>query len=103
IESAQDSIVIASAVMDSRPITEALIARKKANPALKIQIYVDMKSYISEFGHQKQLKEYNNCLKLVSENKKKPGDCNKGFSFGYQLQNNDIEVMYKTYAYRWDV
>jgi phosphatidylserine/phosphatidylglycerophosphate/cardiolipin synthase-like enzyme len=101
IQKAEKHIKIASAVMDSRPVAEALIAKKKANPNLSIQVYMDMKSYISNFSNGTQKQNYKKCLDKVASGRSKPEECNNNYSFGPDLEAANIDVMYKVYAYRF--
>ncbi len=101
IKSATRSIHIASGHLRSRPIAEALIAR--AQDGLDIRVYLDGQEYISASAHREQELRRATCLANAGAREPKIRRCNnKGFLFGYQLGNSNIDVRYKYYAYRWD-
>lgn len=102
IERADSSILIASGHLRSRPIAEALIAKRAADPDLEIRVLLDGQEYISEWYHGAQLDELDDCLAAAGTSESKIRGClDKGFLFGYQVGQSDIDVRYKYYAYRW--
>jgi phosphatidylserine/phosphatidylglycerophosphate/cardiolipin synthase-like enzyme len=103
INGATRSIHIASGHLRSREVAEALIARKKANPALDVRVYLDGQEYISEYTHQAQLAKVQTCLAAAGDSAAKKRSClDNDFLFGYQVGTEGIDVRYKYYAYRWD-
>jgi phosphatidylserine/phosphatidylglycerophosphate/cardiolipin synthase-like enzyme len=103
INGATRSIHIASGHLRSREVAEALIARKKANPALDVRVYLDGQEYISEYTHQAQLAKVQTCLAAAGDSAAKRRSClDNDFLFGYQVGTEGIDVRYKYYAYRWD-
>lgn len=103
IAGAQKSIHIASGHLRSRPVSEALIAKKKASPDLDIRVYLDGQEYISETSHDFQVRDVQACLVKAGDSDAKKRTClDKGFLFGHQLGTEGIDVRYKYYAYRWD-
>lgn len=103
INSATSSIHIASGHMRSRPVAEALIAKKQASPNIDIKVYLDAQEYISKSGDAKQKADLESCIAAAGDNESKKRDCtDKGFLFGYELGSAGIDVRYKYYAYRWD-
>lgn len=102
IQGAQRSIKIASGHLRSRPVAEALIAKKQAMPAIDIKVYLDGQEYIAKGTHDIQIAELNECLAAASTDAKRRACTDKGFLFGYQIGQAGIEVRYKYYAYRWD-
>jgi phosphatidylserine/phosphatidylglycerophosphate/cardiolipin synthase-like enzyme len=104
ILSAQSSIHIASGHLRSRPVSEALMAAKKARPTLDIRVYLDGQEYISASGDNEQLANLDACLKSAGDSESKKRDCtDKGFLFSYEVSQAGIELRYKYYAYRWDM
>lgn len=103
IKSARKSIHISSGHMRSRPVAEALIAKKAASPNLDIKVYLDEQEYISKSGDAAQIADRETCITNAGGSASKIRLCNdKGFLFGYELGSSDIDVRYKFYAYRWD-
>lgn len=102
IDQAEDSIVIASGHLRSRPVAEALISAAKNNPSLDVRIYLDGQEYISTWYHQKQLDDLDACLAGASTETQTQDCYDKGFYFGYAVHKEGIAVRYKYYAYRWD-
>lgn len=103
IKGASTSIHIASGHLRSRPVAEALIAKKAASPNLDIKVYVDQQEYISKSGNAAQEDEREACVAEAAGNAVKIRRCNdKGFLFGYEVGAAKIDVRYKFYAYRWD-
>lgn len=103
IQGATESIHVASGHLRSRPVAEALIAKKQAQPDLDIRVYLDGQEFIAKGTHQKQLEDLEECLVAAGASEAKQRACkDKGFLFGYQVGEAGIEVRYKYYAYRWD-
>lgn len=103
IAGAQKSIHLASGHLRSRPVSEALVAKKKAAPDLDIRVYLDGQEYISETSHDFQVRDVQTCLVKAGDSESKKRSClDKGFLFGHQLGTEGIDVRYKYYAYRWD-
>lgn len=102
VERAQTSIHIASGHMRLRPLAEALIAKKQANPSLDIQIYLDQQEFISKSGHDAQVVEVEECLaRATTTNQQR--DCKANdFLFSRALVDAGIDVKFKSFAYRWD-
>ena len=103
INAATQSIHVASGHLRSRQVSEALIAKKAAVPALDVRVYLDGQEYIAKGTHQFQLDELQVCLTAAGASEAKKRSClDKGFLFGYQIAEAGIDVRYKYYAYRWD-
>lgn len=103
IKNAKRSIHIASGHLRSRPVAEALIAKKQATPALDVRVYLDGQEYISKTTHQGQLADLEACLTRAGTDARKRAECtDNDFLFGYQVGEAGIDVRYKYYAYRWD-
>jgi len=102
ITNAQRSIHIASGHMRLRPVAEALIAKKTANPTFDIKVYLDQQEFISASGHTAQVAEVADCQARATT----PGqqrDClANDFLFSRALVNANIDVRFKSFAYRWD-
>jgi len=102
IDDATDSIWVASGHLRSRPISEALIAKKVAMPGIDIRIYLDGQEYISSWYHQIQLDELADCMVEAGTSVSKQRKCqDRGFYFGYQVGQAGLDVRYKYYAFRW--
>jgi phosphatidylserine/phosphatidylglycerophosphate/cardiolipin synthase-like enzyme len=103
IMAAKSSIHIASGHLRSRPVSEALMAAKKANPALDIKVYLDQQEYISASGHADQVSELQKCMAAAGTSVAKQEDCqDRGFLYSYAVTQAGIDLKYKVYAYRWD-
>lgn len=103
IGEARESIHIASGHLRSRPIAEALMAKKESLPAIDIRVYLDGQEYISARGHADQVNEVERCLARAGEDERAIRACRtRGFLFGYAVGHAGIDVRYKYYAYRWD-
>ena len=103
IAGAQRSIHIASGHLRSRPVAEALLAKRAAAPALDIRVYLDGQEYIAAGTHRIQEQKRQDCIERAFPSESKIRLCNdKGFLFGYQIGEAGISVKYKYYAYRWD-
>lgn len=102
IGSATDSIKIASGHLRSRPVAEALIAKRESSPEVDIQVYLDGQEYISQYWAAKQQRDLDDCLVEAGDSQPKREDCiDKGFYFGLALHEAGIDVRYKYYSYRW--
>jgi phosphatidylserine/phosphatidylglycerophosphate/cardiolipin synthase-like enzyme len=102
IHGAKERIHIASGHLRSRPVAEALMGKRQTDPDIDIKVYLDGQEYISEWAHSNQEADLNECLANASTDAATRKCTDKGFLFGYQVGNSDIEVKYKYYAYRWD-
>lgn len=103
INGATSSIHVASGHIRSRPVAEALIAKKRANPQLDVRVYLDSQEYISKTTHDMQVDDLETCLAGATTEAQKRNCTDKGFLFGYQVATDGgIDVRYKYYAYRWD-
>ncbi len=101
IEDATDSVWIASGHMRLRPVAEALIAKKQANPNMDIRVYLDQQEYISFTGDNYQKQKREDCV-AAATTANKVFDCeNKSFLWGKAIGEADIDLRYKYYAYRW--
>ena len=103
INAAKTSIHIASGHMRQRLVSDALIAKKKANPAMDIRVYLDAQEYIAKGTNDIQVQKVNTCLTAAGTDAKKKEAClDNDFLFGFTLAAAGIDVRYKYYAYRWD-
>jgi phosphatidylserine/phosphatidylglycerophosphate/cardiolipin synthase-like enzyme len=101
IEDATDSIWLAHGHMRLRPVAEALIAKKQANPNMDIRVYVDQQEYISFTGNNNQISKREDCVANATT-ANKLFDCeNKSFLWAKAIGEAGIETHYKYYAYRW--
>jgi phosphatidylserine/phosphatidylglycerophosphate/cardiolipin synthase-like enzyme len=102
IESAEESIDIASGHLRSRLIADAILAKSKADPQVVIRVYLDGQEYVSEWYYDSELDEYEACLN-ASEDADDVRKCDEnGYYFSFTLHQAGIDVRYKYYAYRWD-
>ena len=102
IWSAEESIDIASGHLRSRPISEALIAKRAADPRIAIRVLLDGQEYVSEWAHNNQQNELEECLEEAGADEGDREDClARGYYFGYECSQAGIDVRYKYYSYRW--
>lgn len=102
IESAEDSIWVASGHLRSRPVSEALLAARAANPNLDIRIYLDGQEFISATTARMQEANLETCLAAAGDSASKQDDClDRGFYFSYAMHEAGIPLKFKYYAYRW--
>lgn len=99
---AQRSIHIASGHLRLRAVAEALVAAKRARPALDIRVYLDQQEYISAAGHAAQVRDLETCRQNATTPARVWNCESKDFLFGKLVGDAGIDVRYKTYAYRWD-
>lgn len=102
ISRAERRIHVASGHLRSRPVSEALMARKEKVPELDVRVYLDGQEYISETTHELQVAELDACLAAATSDAKRESCLDKGFLFGFQVGQSGVDVRYKYYAYRWD-
>ena len=102
IQSAEKSIYVASGHMRSRAVAEALISKRASNPNVDIRVYLDGQEYISDWYHNKQLDEVEDCLEEAGTDTERRQDClDEGYYFGLALDEADVNTRYKYYSYRW--
>jgi phosphatidylserine/phosphatidylglycerophosphate/cardiolipin synthase-like enzyme len=102
IGAAEDRIHVMSGHLRSRPVTEALIAKKADMPDLDIRVYLDGQEYISQSADDEQQASLETCLATANTDSKRANCLDKGFLFGKAVGEADIDVRYKYYAYRWN-
>jgi phosphatidylserine/phosphatidylglycerophosphate/cardiolipin synthase-like enzyme len=103
IQDAKHSIRIASGHLRSRPVAEALMAKHQSHPDMDIRIYLDDQEYISEWYHNEQEADLENCLEAAGDSLAKQQDCiDNGYYFSYLVHQTGIPLKFKFYAYRWD-
>jgi phosphatidylserine/phosphatidylglycerophosphate/cardiolipin synthase-like enzyme len=102
IQNAKKSIHVASGHLRHRAVAEALIAKAKASPNVDIKVYLDAQEYISEASNAYQEKDLATCLAGATTPAQTRTCTDKGFLYGYEVGNSNIDVRYKFYSYRWD-
>ncbi len=102
IQRAHSSIHIASGHMRLRPVAEALIAKKQANPSFDVKVYLDQQEFISTTGHNAQVAEVTACLAAATTPAATRNCKANDFLFSRSLVDAGIDVRFKSYAYRWD-
>jgi len=101
IESAQQSIYIASGHLRSRQITDAVLRAWEANPQLDIRVYLDGQEYKSEGYYEDEVADYEECVgEAITDNQRQQCE-NGGAHFGNALYEAGIPLRYKYYSYRW--
>jgi len=102
IQGARESIHIASGHLRLKPVAEALIAAKQANPDLDIKVYLDQQEFISASGDDFQKQEVEECLAEATTESQR-FDCeNKEFLWSRSVLMAGIDLRFKSYAFRWD-
>ncbi|MBP9087084.1 MAG: DUF1669 domain-containing protein [Kofleriaceae bacterium] len=99
---AQHSIHIASGHLRMRSVAEALIAKRAASPNVEIKVYLDQQEYISASGHDAQVAKVELCLSTATTDAAKRTCKANEFLFSKLVNDANIEVRVKSYAYRWD-
>jgi RHS repeat-associated protein len=102
IEQSEYSIKIAANHLRSRPISEALIAKKEQNPDIDIKVYLDEQEYITAAYNDYQLANRNSCLASATTPAQIRDCLEKNFYYSYELFLAGIDVRFKTYSYKWD-
>lgn len=103
IQSAERSIYVSSGHFRSRPVFEALVAKKQQNPTIDIRVYLDQQEYISESTNNRQHDELEVCIAAAGTSTTAQARCmDKGFIFSLEADKADLDLRYKFYAYRWD-
>ena len=103
IRGAERSIWIASGHFASRPVAEALLAKKRERPSIDIRVYVDGQEYLSLSAYRDQQSRQQACLTAAGTDAVAQQRCyDRDFIYGLTLHQAGIPVRYKYYAYRWD-
>jgi phosphatidylserine/phosphatidylglycerophosphate/cardiolipin synthase-like enzyme len=102
IQRAHTSIHIASTHLRMRPVVEALLAKKQAQPSIDIELYLDQQEWISTSGDKAQADALLHCLAAATTDTQKR-DCEyNDYLFSKMVADAGIAVRFKSYAYRWD-
>jgi phosphatidylserine/phosphatidylglycerophosphate/cardiolipin synthase-like enzyme len=102
IEHAQTSIHIASTHLRMRPVVEALLAKKQAQPSIDIKLYLDQQEWISTYSDNAQQSDLADCL-AAATTATQTRDCEyNNYLFSKMVADAGIDVRFKSYAYRWD-
>ncbi|MBI5537263.1 MAG: hypothetical protein HY898_31365 [Deltaproteobacteria bacterium] len=103
IQGAQKSIHLASGHLRSRPVAEALMAKRKDHPEVDIRVYLDNQEYIGSSIAESQQASVQKCLTAAGEDAKKQQACwDVGVLFSYPVQAAGVPLRFKLYCYRWD-
>ena len=103
INEAQESIWVASGHMRSRPIAEALKAKRLTHPEMDIRVYLDGQEYVSGWKQGEQARKLVDCLERAAGRASKEQKCyDVGYYFGKELGDAGLNVRYKYYAFRWN-
>ncbi len=101
IQKSEKSIKIASNYLRSRPICEALIAKKLENPSIEIKVFTDQNEYITDYTNQHQIAERESCYAHANTPAKKRDCLEKNFMYSYNLLDAGIDLRFKCYSYKW--
>ena len=101
INQSRSSIKIAANHLRSRPISEALIAKKTENPDMDIQVYLDGQEYIPQWYNDYQKAEQDSCLADATTEGQIRDCLEKNFYYSYELILTGIDVRFKLYSYSW--
>jgi phosphatidylserine/phosphatidylglycerophosphate/cardiolipin synthase-like enzyme len=102
IAGASASIRIASGHLRDRGVAEALMAKAQQAPDMDIRVYLDAQEYVSAATYAKQIEEVRDCLVAAGDDESAQGDCrDRGYPFGYMVEQAGVDVRYKWYSYRW--
>lgn len=103
IRGAEHSIWIASGHFASRPVAEALLAKKRENPSIDIRIYVDGQEYMSLATARSQETRQQTCVTAAGDDVVAQQRCyDKDYIYALTMHQAGIQTRYKYYAYRWD-
>ncbi|MCX5741379.1 MAG: phosphatidylserine/phosphatidylglycerophosphate/cardiolipin synthase family protein, partial [Proteobacteria bacterium] len=102
IEHAQTSIHIASTHLRLRPVVEALIAKKQADPAIDIKLYIDQQEFISKTGADAQAAEAASCVARSTTSAAQRDCLYDSFLFSRDAVDAGLDLRFKSYTYRWD-
>jgi RHS repeat-associated protein len=101
INAAKRSIRIAANHLRSRPISQALIAKKNLQPGIDISVYLDGQEYVSKEYNDIQIANRDSCLAQASTAGAIRNCREKNFYYSYELIKAGIDVRFKTYAHKW--
>ena len=102
IEGAQERIHIASGHLRSRPVSEALMAKRASDPEIDIVLYLDGQEYVSDSTNDIQKADMEQCVAAATTENQKEKCRDKSYLYGRDVELAGIDVRYKYYAYRWD-
>lgn len=102
IRGATTSIHLASGHLRSRPVVEALLAKRAENPSMDIRVYLDQQEYLSLSTHNDQVRRRDACLAAATTESARQSCYDRDFLYAYQVHAAGIPVRFKVYSYRWD-
>ena len=102
IENAQQSIYIAVTHLRSRPIAEALLAKKATHPEVEIRVVLDAQEFITPEYDAYLIEQRNQCVAEAATDNQRAACLDSGHYYSYALHAAGIGVRFKTNSYLWD-
>ena len=101
INSAQESVWIASGHLRSRQVTDAILRLQQERPDVDIRVYLDGQEYVSTGYHDGEVADFTECLDEASTDTQTQRCLDDGVHFGWDLHEAGVPTRFKYYAYRW--
>lgn len=101
IESADDSLWIASGHLRSRQIVDSIRRLQAEKPHVDIRVYLDAQEYKSTGYRDHEEEDFVQCMADASTETQTQRCLDDGIHFGWDLHHEGVDVRFKYYAYRW--
>jgi phosphatidylserine/phosphatidylglycerophosphate/cardiolipin synthase-like enzyme len=101
IESADESLWIASGHLRSRQIVDAIRRLQQEKPDVDIRVYVDAQEYKSTGYRDDEEVDFDACLADASTTIQTQNCLDDGAHFSWDLHHEGVDVRFKYYAFRW--
>ena len=101
IESADESIWIASGHLRSRQIVDALLKAVDEKPELDVRVYLDGQEFADEDKHSEEVQKFQSCMAEASTDNQRNDCMDRGVHFGVDVAAAGVPLRYKHYSFRW--
>ncbi len=101
IESADESVWVASGHLRSRQVVDSLRRLAEEKPDVEIRVYVDAQEYKSTGYHAGEVEDFEECMAAASTTIQTQNCLDDGVHFTWDLHHEGIDTRFKYYAFRW--
>lgn len=101
IETADESIWIASGHLRSRQIVDALLKAVDEKPELDVRVYLDGQEFADPDKHSEEVQGFQSCMATATTDNQRNDCMDRGVHFGFDVAAAGVPLRYKHYSFRW--